>query len=126
MYIAMLIFLGAVPEDKSNNLSNNSDEIHLILDIMRFDQLPTHFRTTADLSVFNNTNINTKGMSTLNISGSEQFSKTNLPLLVNAIKSPYKITDIDLRQESHGFINELPVSWANARDNANAGLNLPR
>lgn len=120
-----LFLLGAASEDKSNNLSDtNSDEIHLILDIMRFDQLPTHFRTTADLSVFNNTNINTKGMSTLNISGSEQFSKTNLPMLVDAIKSPYKITDIDLRQESHGFINELPISWANALDNANAGLNL--
>ena len=29
---------------------------------------------------------------------------------------------MDLRQESHGFINGFPVSWADLKNNANIGL----
>ena len=59
---------------------------------------------------------------TLNISGSQQFSEYNLPLVINSIGTSLPITVIDLRQESHGFINGAPVSWANVKNDANIGL----
>ena len=45
----------------------------------------------------------------LNIIGSGQFSKNQLALIQSEIKKPIYI--IDLRQESHGFVDGQPVSW---------------
>ncbi len=66
--------------------------------------------------------MNLTGLNTLNISGSKQFSEQNLPLIISNIKTSLPITVVDLRQESHGFINGLPVSWANKKNDANIGL----
>lgn len=104
--------------------SSNSDEIQLILDNVHYDKLPNHFRTTSNLTKIKNNNFNLAGLNELNLSGSEQFSKNNLSILLKNIGTNLPITIIDLRQESHGFINEFPVSWENKRDNANAGLSV--
>lgn len=126
--LSFLSLIGAIPiKDNNNDKDKSPDDknnIHLILDIDRYDKFPTHFRTTEDLSVLGDKNLNLKGLKDLNISGSEQFSKFNLPLLIKGIKSPYKIIDVDLRQESHGFLNGLPISWANNKDDVNKGLSL--
>ncbi len=80
---------------------------------MRFQK---KFRKSSDISnVEKNKNINLSGLNTLNISGSKQFSEQNLPLIISNIKTSLPITVVDLRQESHGFINGLPVSWANKK-----------
>ncbi|WP_409242292.1 fused DSP-PTPase phosphatase/NAD kinase-like protein, partial [Clostridium perfringens] len=63
-----------------------------------------------------------QGLDKLNISGSNQFSETGLSLIKESIPNGFSIIDIDLRQESHGFINGIPVSWKNSKNNANAGL----
>lgn len=56
--------------------------------------------------------INLQGMNTLKVSGSEQFSeKTFAELVHNIPVSPQKLIVLDLRQESHGFINGEPVYW---------------
>ena len=56
--------------------------------------------------------LNFKGLDFLNISGSGQFSEQTLLELVHNISlPPQKIIIVDLRQESHGFINGQPVSW---------------
>lgn len=103
------------------NLVNNNT--NLVLDSLKHDEMPKNFRKSSDsINIQNNKNLNTSGLDTLNISGSEQFSGYNLPLLINSIGTSLPITVMDLRQESHGFINGYPVSWANLKNNANLGL----
>lgn len=122
-----LIILGAdSPNYHQLCISPNSDEIQLVLDNVHYDKLPNHFRTTSNIDKLKNSNLNLAGFNSLNISGSEQFSQDNLPILIKDIGTNLPITIIDLREESHGFINGLPVSWENKRDNANAGLSVPQ
>lgn len=100
-----------------------ADEVHLKLDTTKYEEMPKNFRKTTDLTVVEkDKGLNLKGLGTLNISGSSQFSGMNLPMLLKAIDTKLSITDIDLRQESHGFVNGLPISWANQKNNANMGL----
>jgi protein-tyrosine phosphatase len=114
----------------SFNVSRNTvvkaadGEVNLVFDAINYNEvLPKNFRKTTDLS-FNKdmSNLNLKGMDKLNISGSQQFSGNNLPLLIKAIDTKLPITVMDLRQEAHGFINGYAVSWADAKNNANVGL----
>jgi hypothetical protein len=102
----------------------NNGSVNLVLDsLTKKEELPKKFRKTTGLSIIrDNKNLNLKGLDKLNISGSQQFSEYNLPLLIDAIGTSLPITIVDLRQESHGFINGLPVSWTNSKNNANAGL----
>lgn len=100
------------------------NNVHLILEGSTSEKtIPKNFRKTSDLATIKeNKNLNLNGLDKLNISGSQQFSEFNLPLLVKAIGTSMPITVIDLRQESHGFINGHAVSWANLKNNANEGL----
>lgn len=97
-------------------------DVHLVVDLVHdVNALPKNFRKTTNLAVIeNNKDINLTGLDKLNISGSSQFSVNNLPMLIDAIGTSLPITVIDLRQESHGFINEYAVSWADEKNNANA------
>lgn len=97
--------------------------VYLVLDNDTYDTLPSKFRKSSDTqTISNNEKINTAGLEKLNISGSQQFSKINLPILLKAINTDLPIIDFDLRQESHGFVNGLPISFENEHDNANEGL----
>lgn len=56
----------------------------------------------------------------LNVSASGQFSAAELQQMLQAIPiAPQKIWIVDLRQESHGFINGMPISWYNDQNTAN-------
>jgi hypothetical protein len=86
--------------------------------------LPKYFRkidaSTEDLG----SKIMRKGLDTLKASGSGQFSRENLAAIKNAIGAR-KIIVLDLRQESHGFINrEMPISWYQGQDQINWGKSL--
>ncbi|MBD7913231.1 MULTISPECIES: GxGYxYP domain-containing protein [Clostridium] len=108
---------------KACSLSLDSNNVNLILDTLKYNDMPQNFRKTSNLTSFqSNKDFNLKGLGALNISGSHQFSEYNLPLIINAIDTSLPITIIDLRQESHGFINEIPISFANYNNNANMGL----
>ena len=100
------------------------NNVNLVLDSFNYNKIiPKNFRKTSDLTVIkDNKNLNLKGFDKLNISGSQQFSEQNLTLLINAVGTSSPITVMDLRQESHGFINEFAVSWADSKNNANVGL----
>lgn len=101
-------------------------DLNLLRNSPNNNTLPHHFRLSSDYkSIIKDTNINLKGLDNLNISGSGQFSESGLSLIKDAIDSKFSIIDIDLRQESHGFINGIAVSWQNERNNANKGLSLP-
>ena len=58
---------------------------------------------------------------TLNISGSAQFTKDQLLNLKNSINKD-NICIVDLRQESHGMINDLAISFLNPYKDLNNGL----
>ena len=58
---------------------------------------------------------------TLNISGSAQFTKDQLLNLKNSINKD-NICIVDLRQESHGFINDLAISFLNPYKDLNNGF----
>ena len=109
--------------EKSDSNSTVKDTTNLVLDNETYEVLPDHFRKSSDIqTISNNEKINTEGLKSLNISGSQQFSKMNLPLLLNVINTDLPIIDFDLRQESHGFVNGIPISFENEHNNANEDL----
>ncbi|MDD3224802.1 MAG: phytase [Clostridium sp.] len=113
---------------KSSEISTSiaSSNSNLILDSSKYKDMPKHFRKSSDLTNIKNTNdLNLNGLDTLNISGSSEFSEYNLPLLIKGINTSMPIAIVDLRQESHGFINGIPVSWT-CCDKNKANLNLTR
>ena len=96
--------------------------VTLTIDSPTANELPKYFRKSTD-QITSNENKNLSGLDKLNISGSGQFSKTGIPLMKSSIGN-YLITVIDLREESHGFIDGIPVSWRNVNNDANKGLTV--
>ena len=62
------------------------------------------------------------GLGNCRFSGSHQFSALGLDALLRAL--PANPVIIDLRQESHGFIDGMAVSWYAPKDFANVGKTL--
>ncbi len=124
MTFILIIILSVSLVNKTTSLESfGKSNVKLVLDSFRNkDTLPKNFRKTSNLTAINDKNLNIKGLDKLNISGSQQFSVNNLPILIKAIGTSLPITIVDLRQESHGFINEFAVSWVDEKNNANAGL----
>jgi protein-tyrosine phosphatase len=77
----------------------------LVLDARNADNLPKKFRI-ADA---------------LHAAGSAQFSERGLLKAVERMRT-HHVTIIDLRQESHGYLNGSAISWYGKHDAANAGL----
>lgn len=77
----------------------------LVLDARNTDKMPPKFRVATDL----------------HIAGSAQFSERGLLKALERIQGR-KVMVVDLRQESHGFLNGNAVSWYGRHDAANAGL----
>lgn len=68
-----------------------------------------------------------QGIDTLNISGSAQFSVEQFQTLAEDIRECAEdktVYIIDLREESHGFLNDIPVSWYALHNWANKGKSL--
>jgi hypothetical protein len=93
-----------------------ADSPVLIWDIdLRLDKaLPRNFRTTDDpLKASDGRIPSTIGLIDLHASGSGEFTADNLKLLLTRTHGP--VTVFDLRQETHIFVNGLPVSWFAAK-----------
>lgn len=105
-------------------VSYSFEDIQIHLDSSYTNEMPAHFRKSSDVSLLGDTDINTTGLDKLNISGSSQFTAFNLPLLIQAIDTNLNIVDFDLREESHGFINGMAISFHNAEMNLNNGLSV--
>lgn len=81
------------------------------------DSWPKRYRTTQ--SALLTEKIVVHGLDRLCGSGSGQFSEEGLMNILKSI-SAKNVTVVDLRQESHGFINGRPVLWVtNAHNDAN-------
>jgi len=90
------------------------------IDLKLAKVLPRNFRTTDEpLKAGNGTPPATTGLSDLRASGSGEFTADNLKVLLTRMHGP--VTIFDLRQETHIFVNGLPVSWFATRDWANVG-----
>lgn len=97
-----------------------------ILPVINSDKtkkFPKRFRKTNDLTnLKGNKVIDLNGLVNLNISGSAQFSENGLVLIKQSIGNAMPIIVVDLRQESHGFINGEAISWVSNKNKANKGL----
>lgn len=93
-----------------------SAEPLLVLDARNLPALPKHFRTALYPLP---DNVNAEGLSDLYIAGGAQFSKLALQKILHRLGTK-RLTIIDLREESHGFLNGNAVSWYGYRDAANA------
>jgi hypothetical protein len=82
--------------------------------------LPRNFRTTDDPIKATKGQIpSNTGLADLHASGSGEFTADGLKLLLARTRGP--VTIFDLRQETHIFVNGLPVSWFATNDWANVG-----
>lgn len=95
----------------------------LIVNMWNEEALPKNFRSTSDSVTKNENSPNFLGLQELHASGSSQFSKQSLKALLQKLPSR-QLTLVDLRQESHGFINGIAVSWYTERDWVNKGKSL--
>lgn len=94
----------------------------LIVDVDNTSKLPKKFRMTTDVVPQDaNPLPDLKGLAELRISGSGQFSQGGLRSMMQSIGDE-PITIVDLRQECHGFVNGMAVSWYGQHNNANKGL----
>src|ERR1700733_9258506 len=90
----------------------------LVLDMRNVPVLPKHFRTSSDPLT---STVNTNGLANLHMAGGAQFSKLALDKILERLASKH-VTIIDLREESHGFLNGNAISWYAPADAANAGM----
>lgn len=96
------------------------DETLLVLDMRNVPDLPKHFRTLQDPLP---AKLNNQGLANLTVAGGAQFSKLGLDKIVEKLHAK-RITIIDLRQESHGFLNGNAISWYAPQDAINAGYSM--
>ncbi|GGI44829.1 protein-tyrosine-phosphatase [Paenibacillus marchantiophytorum] len=97
-------------------------EPRCLIDVNNIDQLPKRFRmTAAPVQAGGMDQPNLAGLAELQASGSGMFSEKGLHCMNETIgHKPLMI--IDLRQESHGFVNGMAVSWYGLNNNANKNL----
>jgi protein tyrosine phosphatase len=79
----------------------------LVIDSLDESVLPRNFRLSTSNDHLSVSKI---GLNELKASASGQFTKKSLELAKMSIPSQ-EILIIDLRQESHGFINDMAISW---------------
>ncbi|OGT61401.1 MAG: hypothetical protein A3F14_00745 [Gammaproteobacteria bacterium RIFCSPHIGHO2_12_FULL_43_28] len=94
-----------------------SDRPLLVIDMEDTVALPKKFRTTAD-PLPRSAHVNQYGLDQLHVIGSAQFSAESLQQAVQQLKLQ-KMMIVDLRQESHGYLNGNAVSWYGQHDAAN-------
>jgi hypothetical protein len=87
--------------------------------------LPQNFRTTQDpFKLTASSYPSRKGLDTLQLSGSGQFSEESLKTMLKHLHHPPPLYVVDLREETHGFLNGTAVSLYGIRNWANSGKSL--
>src|SRR6266516_1577675 len=89
------------------------------IDLKLANALPRNFRTTDDPLTGKSATPGATGLSDLRASGSGEFTPESLKLVLARTRGP--VTVFDLRQETHIFVNDIPVSWYASHDWANVG-----
>lgn len=103
----------------------NPPKLALKIDRADVNQLPRNFRMGSDKYVgVTKTGImpTRKGMDTMNVSASSCFSEKELEAILKKVPvKPSQFYDVDLRGESHGYLNGTAVSWFANHDWGNDG-----
>lgn len=82
------------------------------LDLIVPSPLPKNFRMmTKPFSKTEGALPPRDGLDLLEVSASGQFTSTNLILMLNKLPEDKPIVIVDLREESHGFLHGIPISW---------------
>jgi len=102
-------------------MDTDDKQLKIIYDQHVGEVLPCHFRVcTHPYALEHPAPPSRRGLDELLVSGSEQPSDSGL---LNDIRPlAKKVVVVDLRQESHGFVNDIPVSWYGPKNWANLGL----
>lgn len=94
----------------------------LILNMLNEDALPRHFRTCqSPISSEVDRMPSLEGLDRLRISGSGQFSQLSWQSIKRATRHPGPFFDVDLREETHGFLNGSAISLYASRNSGNSG-----
>lgn len=91
----------------------------LVLDARNAAHLAKNFRMSSS-SVKKPERLNLTGLSDLHMMGSAQFSELGLKSALDRVGAKSAMI-IDLRQESHGYLNGNAISWYGKRNAANEG-----
>lgn len=103
----------------------NKNETTLVLKMTNEAILPRAFRTTNSPFKKNIEPLPSRaGLEKLHISGSAQFSEKSFEVIVEKLGNPKPLYIIDLREESHGFLNGNAVTWYGYRNRDNRGKSL--
>lgn len=87
----------------------NLESIHWVVDEAPNQQFPRNFRMASDpLKHSANTIPNRQGLEKIRASASAQFSERTLRQAIPLFKGPFMV--VDFRQETHGYINGIPIS----------------
>ncbi len=116
-FVFMLMF------QLSSSAQSMSDDT-VIVPLLVIDEdpgltMPGRFRTTKDEFTSSEKSPSKAGLDRLQAAASAQFSKTTLENALKKIDGPVWI--VDLRQESHGFVDGMPISWYSKGNQSNAG-----
>lgn len=95
----------------------------LVQDMAKKSELPRNFRSTANLVGASSAGVNLTGLEDLRIAGGGQFSVPALQEILKQLQIT-KLTVIDLREESHGFVDGTAISWYAPHDAINAGKTM--
>lgn len=102
----------------------NQENTHLVLDEAAEKTLPRNFRTYQSPFIRadekHSKNISRAGLEKIKFIASGQFSEQSIENVLKQYQN--EIWVIDLRRESHGFIDGRPISWYAPRNQANTGL----
>jgi hypothetical protein len=126
MYKSLLITLHFLAYGYINNLGGNpvTSYTQLVMNMENQSVLPPMFRMTTDiLKIPINHYSQAISLAKLNASASGQFSEYSLETMIKALPTSDVII-VDLREESHGFLNGVAVSWRGVNDWANVGKSI--
>lgn len=103
----------------------------LVIDAKNTSTLPRNYRQCTDAYLADRVQQiedhgievpSTDGLSDLNISGSAQFSQKQLEEILKL--TPGEVYIVDLREESHGYLDGDAISWYQGHNDVNKGLTL--
>ncbi len=112
--------------------SMSEGELSLIINMENKKTLPRNFRMTESFIVLPDeiyeilpihSELNTEGLFELHASASGQFSQKSLSKILEIVPASQLLL-IDLREESHGFVNGIAVSWYGEKDWGNKDKSL--
>lgn len=109
-YLLLILHIQVIGAQE--NLAINKGNEMLVLDENVDLEMPRGFHTSHDNYKMTHSGEalpSREGLASLNQSGSAQFSDRTLSKALPSMTG--EIWIVDLRQESHGFINGIPVSW---------------